>query len=389
MCKTALSTEELGADPQMGEKMKLTDSHTMVIKIGSALLIDEEQQSVHTKWLISLIDDIAKLIKQGIKVILVSSGAIAYGKISLGLTSKHLTLDGKQAASAVGQIHLMQTYHALLSEQGIKAAQILLTISDSENRGRFLNLRNTLYKLLKLGVVPIINENDSVATSEIRYGDNDRLAARVAQMVDADTLVLLSDIDGFYSDDPRKNNNAKLIPVIEKLTPDIIAMAKVSSSNYGSGGMITKLDAAKIATSSGCRMLITAGKHMHPLQHFIDTNQGTWFLSDTTPTSAKKNWLREHLKTDGKVFIDAGAANALQNGASLLPVGVTDCDGDFQKGSAVSIMTETEQEIARGLVNYSAHEVKKLLGQPSQKIAHILGYDGCDEIVHRDNLSLL
>jgi len=361
----------------------------VVIKVGSALLIDETDSTVHTKWLTSLIEDISQFLKRGIKVVLVSSGAIAYGKISLGLTTTHMSLDSKQAASAVGQIHLMQLYHQLFDQQGVKTAQILLTISDSEHRQRYLNLRNTLHKLLTLGVVPIINENDSVATSEIRYGDNDRLAARVAQMVDADTLVLLSDIDGFYTDDPRKNIQANFIPVIDNLDHEIIKMAKNSSSNYGSGGMITKLDAAKIATSSGCHMLITAGKQLNPLQHFIDTQRGTWFKSNTTPTRAKKNWLREHLKTDGTLRIDEGAVNALKNGASLLPVGIISCDGNFHKGAMVCVLTHDNQEIARGLVNYSAQEVTKIIGKPSQHIPEVLGYEGCDEVIHRDNLSLL
>lgn len=365
--------------------MPLTSSRRIVIKIGSALLIDEKTQSINTPWLISLIDDVVALSQEGIELILVSSGAIACGKINLGITGKHLSLDKQQAASAVGQIQLIHTYQSLLKQKNLKAAQILLTLDDSENRRRSLNLRNTLNSLLAMKVIPIINENDSVATSEIRYGDNDRLAARVAQMINADTLILLSDVDGLYTSDPKRDNSATFIETVEELSPSILSMAKTVSSQHGSGGMITKLAAAKIAMSSGCRMLITAGKPLHPIQHFISTKRGTWFLAKSSPKQAKKSWLKEHLQPLGTVNIDLGAQKALKIGASLLPVGITEVIGVFQKGSPISIMADNK-EIARGLTNYSHLEIQKILGKSTKDISNILGYEGCHEVIHRDNL---
>lgn len=368
--------------------MKLTDSQCLVIKIGSSLLVDEEKGRVNMPWLASLIADVAELYASGMKVVIVSSGAMAYGKIALELTDKNLSLDHKQAISAVGQIQLTHDYQQLLQQYNIKAAQVLLTLDDTENRLRYINLRNTLKKLLELGVIPIINENDSITTMEIRYGDNDRLAARVAQMVDADTLVLLSDIDGLYTDDPRFNKDAKLIPEIKSLTTDILAMAKDSGSNYGSGGMITKLQAAKIALSSGCRMLITKGKKSNPLRNHIQTNIGTWFVPTETPKGAKKIWLEQHLKAKGSIVVDSGAENALLKGASLLPVGMTKVNGSFEKGSALQILNQNDEEIARGLCNYSSQDCQILIGKKTTQIGPLLGYDGCHEIIHRDNLAL-
>ncbi len=368
--------------------MKLTHSQRIVIKVGSSLLMDGANHCVNSKWQASLVDDIVNLSQQGMQVVLVSSGAIAFGKLALNLGRTKLPVDRQQASAAVGQIELMHSYQTLLKKHGVTAAQILLTLEDSENRKRYINLRNTLNNLLSMQVIPIINENDSVTTSEIRYGDNDRLAARVAQMIGADTLVLLSDIDGFYSKDPHKFNDAKFIPLVEELTPDIIAMGKESSTSYGSGGMITKLSAAKIAMSCGCRMLITAGKHLHPLQHHIDNNKGTWFKPQLSPQSAKKIWLKEHLSPSGFISIDDGAAQALLNGASLLSVGIIAINGQFEKGSAVTILRDGDKEIARGLSNYGHHELKQIMGKPSQDIVTVLGYEGSQEVVHRDNMVL-
>lgn len=369
--------------------MTLTNSRRLVLKIGSALLMDDETNTLNQTWLESFIADVAALSKQNIQILIVSSGAIAFGKRILNITTKKLSVDQKQAISAVGQIQLMHTYQKLLHAQGLTAAQVLLTLADSEDRRRYLNVRNTLHQLLNMQTIPIINENDTIATSEIRYGDNDRLSARVAQMINADTLVLLSDIDGFYTDDPTKNPAAEFIPTVHELTPELFSMAGDSATEHGSGGMITKLQAAKIATESGCRLLICKGAPLHPLQHFMTHQKGTWFMPKTSPASAKKNWLRQHLKPDGDLIIDAGALAALKKGASLLPIGVTQVIGTFQKGATVRILTSDHCEIARGFSNYASHDIKMILQKPSDQIVTLLGYEGCHEIVHRDNLAML
>ena len=368
--------------------MFLENSKCLVIKIGSALLVDEAKQCINQAWLSSVIDDINLMRNKGIKVVLVSSGAIALGKIALKLVGQQLSLDSKQAAAATGQIELINLYQVLLAEHGIKAAQVLLTLGDTENRQRYINLRNTLSKLLEMDVIPIINENDSVATSEIRYGDNDRLAARVAQMLAADTLVLLSDIDGLYTDDPRKNRVAELIRDVPVLTDEIMAMGKSSRSAHGSGGMATKLSAAKIAVNNGCRMLITTGHAMHPLTHFMKTQLGTWFHPQGTPANAKQRWLEHHLRAEGELVIDQGAAAALLKGASLLPVGIQKVSGQFGKGCAITIVDHNGKILAKGLSNYPSDELQKILGKKSHEISEILLYDGCSEAVHRDNLVL-
>lgn len=368
---------------------QLNTSKRMVIKIGSALLVDETNAVINHNWLVGLIDEIAELVSQGVKIILVSSGAIALGKLTLHLKHKHLLLDKKQAAAATGQIQLMQLYQSLLQAKDLQAAQVLLTLGDTENRRHYINLRNTLLQLLQLRVIPIINENDSVATDELCYGDNDRLAARVAQMVEADTLVLLSDIDGLYDADPHSHEHARLIPEVKTVNKDIIAIAKDSHSNYGSGGMVTKLAAAKIAMRSGCHMLITNGKVQHPLKRFIDSNVGTWFVPKISPQRARKNWLCSHLQMAGTITVDAGAAAALRQGASLLPVGIVNVQQDFLKGVAVEVVHGDNKVIARGLSNYSCSELVKIIGKNSAEIETSLGYRGCDEVIHRDNLVFL
>ena len=366
--------------------MNLLSARSLVIKIGSALVVDQEKGSPNVEWLESLVDDIHKLTQQNIRVVLVSSGAIAYGNLSFNLPRKNLSLDSKQALAAIGQIELMHQYQQLLNKKGMKAAQVLLNLHDTEDRRRYINLKNTLNRLLDLGVVPIINENDSMATSEIRYGDNDRLAARVAQLIDADTLVLLSDIDGFYTDDPRLNKKATLIQEIESLTPEILNMAKDSSSNYGSGGMVTKLKAAEMVVNSGCHLLIAAGCHNHPISHFLDTQKGTWFRANTTKKSAKKNWIAHHLHLEGSITIDEGAGKALNKGSSLLAAGVIQTEGTFQKGAPIRVLNASQQEIARGLSNYSSHDLLKIMGKKTPEFEAILGYMGSDTLVHRDNL---
>lgn len=369
--------------------MQIESSRCVVIKIGSALVVDEEKNQPHLRWLNSLITDVRALMDKGIKVVLVSSGAIAFGKLTMSVTGKHQALDSKQALAAIGQIELMHAYKNLLSEHGLDAAQIVLNLQDTENRRRYVNLRNTLRRLLEMRVVPVINENDSLTTEEIRFGDNDRLAARVAQLVDADTLVLLSDIDGFYTADPRVSPDAKLLKQVDKLTPDILAMAQNSSSDYGSGGMITKLKAVKIATESGCHLLIAPGKHLHPIQTAIDKDLGTWFPAVQSKSRARKAWLKQHLKLHGTITVDAGAAAALMKGSSLLPVGITAQQGEFAKGSVLQVLNPDGVEIARGFTNYRYSDLQKIKGKKSDEFELLLGYMGCSEAIHRNNLVLI
>jgi glutamate 5-kinase len=369
-------------------KYYLSDAKRLVIKIGSALLVDEETGGIHDKWLSALIEEIAALWKKNIQVLIVSSGAISLGKRELQLKKGRQPLDVKQAAAAVGQIKLAHAYQEVFKPYGITSGQILLTLEDSENRKRYLNAKMTLETLLKLRVIPIINENDTIATAEIRFGDNDRLAARVAQMVDADTLVLLSDINGLYTSDPNVDAYAEFIPVVKKLTPDIMAMAGQAQSQYGSGGMVTKLAAAKIALNSGCKMVIAAGKHLYPLHRIDELDDHTWFIPDITPAKSRKNWIAQHLSPKGRLIIDRGAVLALLAGKSLLLVGVLSVEGSFQKGEAICVYNEDNQIIAKGLSNYSSFAAMQIRGKRSMLYQDILGYDGCEEIIHRNNLVL-
>jgi glutamate 5-kinase len=365
---------------------RLLNEKCIVVKIGSSLLIDQEGH-IKKDWLASLIQDVMEYWQQGQSIIIVSSGAIALGCQQLSLARDSLPLEQKQAAAAVGQIKLAHAYQELLSQFGVNTAQILLTLEDSENRKRYLNAKNTLETLLSLRVLPIINENDTVATTEICYGDNDRLAARVAQMVSANTLMLLSDIDGLYTADPRLNKDAEFIPEVRELTPALLAMAGDSLTEHGSGGMVTKLAAAKIALGSGTKMVICEGNHLHPLKRIDLGARCTWFVSSLTPQNARKNWLAHHLKPVGSLVADQGAIQALLQGKSLLSVGIIAVEGVFQKGDPIRILTDTKQEIARGLVNYSSSEAKQILGKKSIEFSTILGYQGCEEIVHRDDLA--
>ncbi|MDR3478671.1 MAG: glutamate 5-kinase [Gammaproteobacteria bacterium] len=369
-------------------KQTIRNAKCLVIKIGSSLLVDNSTGAIHRKWLTSVIQDIKTCWERGQQIVIVSSGSIALGRRHLQLKNRTLQLEEKQAAAAVGQIKLAHAYQEILEQHNITVAQVLLTLDDSENRKRYLNAKNTLETLLNLRAIPVINENDTVATAEIRYGDNDRLAARVAQMVSADTLVLLSDIDGLYTSNPRFNPGATLIPEVTQLTSDILAMAGDSATEFGTGGMITKLAAAKIALTSGCKMVIAPGKHLNPIARIDETRNCTWFIPETTPMSARKNWIAQHLKPTGSITVDAGAANALRHGKSLLSVGVIDIEGEFNKGDAIIIMSENKQEIARGLTNYTSHDAKKIKGHKSSAFEAILGYCGCDEIIHRNDLSL-
>lgn len=364
----------------------LRRARRLVVKIGSALLVDEASGAVRRDWLDALSDDVAALSAAGCEVVLVSSGAIAVGRRHLGLTQNALKLEEKQAAAATGQIRLAHAYQESLARHDITVAQILLTLDDTEERRRHLNARSTLNTLLKLRTLPVINENDTVATSEIRVGDNDRLAARVAAMLGADTLVLLSDIDGLYSADPRSNPQADFIPEVAEVTPAIEAMAGAAPSDYSSGGMVTKLMAAKVATGAGCRMVITDGRRLNPLAAVMEGARCTWFLASVEPRTARKRWIAGSLKPSGKLLLDDGALKALGDGKSLLPAGVTAIEGSFQRGDAVQVCDGTGREIARGLAAYSAADARRIIGHKSREIEAILGYRGREELIHRDDL---
>ena len=366
----------------------LTSAKRLIVKIGSALLVDEESGGIRRKWLDALADDVAALRERGTDVILVSSGAIAVGRRHLGLATGTLRLEEKQASAATGQIRLAHAYQETLARHHITVAQILLTLGDTEERRRHLNARSTLNQLLKMGAVPVINENDTVATAEIRFGDNDRLAARVAAMISADTLVLLSDIDGLYTADPRKDKSATHIAEITEMTADIESMAGEAPTGYSSGGMVTKLAAARIAMSAGCRMAIADGRRMNPLQAILDGGTCSWFLPASEPKTARKRWIAGSLKPTGTLVVDAGALAALKSGRSLLPAGIIKVEGRFERGDAVVVADAEGNEVARGLVAYSARDAKHIMGHKSREIADLLGYRGRDEMIHRDDLVL-
>ena len=365
---------------------KLKNFRRIVVKVGSSLLIDSAAGEVRSAWLAALAADIAKLHKDGKDILVVSSGSIALGRSRLKLPSGALKLEESQAAAAVGQIALARTWSEVLGAHGIGAGQILVTLQDTEERRRYLNARSTISKLLEWRVVPIINENDTVATNEIRYGDNDRLAARVATMTSADLLILLSDIDGLYTAPPSANPNAKLIPVVESVTADIEAMAGAAESELSRGGMRTKIEAAKIATSAGTHMLIASGKIEHPLQTIADGGPCTWFLTPANPVTARKRWIAGSLEPKGTLTIDAGAVAALRAGKSLLPAGVIRVDGQFARGDAVVVRGPDTHEIGRGLVAYDAENAEKIKGRSSSDSAQILGISGRAEMIHRDDL---
>ena len=365
---------------------RLADARRLVVKIGSTLLVDEASGAVRRDWLDALADDIAARREAGQDVLIVSSGAIAVGRRHLGLTRNKLKLEDKQAAAATGQTRLAHAYQESLARHGITVAQILLTLDDTEARRRHLNARSTIESLLKLGSVPVINENDTVATEEIRFGDNDRLAARVAQMTSADTLVLLSDIDGLYTADPRRDDKAKRLPSVTRITPEIEAMAEDAAPGYSSGGMVTKLAAAKIAFGAGCRMVIADGRGLHPLAAIEDGHPCTWFLPDQEPRAARKRWIAGAISPAGTITIDEGALKALRAGKSLLPAGVKSVAGKFKRGDAVIVRDPAGTEIARGLVAYGAEDAARIAGRRSTEIEDILGFRGRDEMIHRDDL---
>jgi len=391
MTESADSPTPLAADAP-GSPAKadnpLASARRVVVKVGSALLVDSATGRLNRTWLETLIEDVVRLRRAGREVILVSSGAIALGRRHLGLPKGPLRLEESQAAAAVGQIRLAHAYKELLEEREIPVAQVLLTLEDSEQRRRYLNARATLTELLARGAVPVINENDTVATAEIRYGDNDRLAARVAMMVSADCLVLLSDIDGLYTADPNKDKSAQFIPVVDAITPQIEAMGGGSASDVGRGGMATKIAAARIAVAAGCHMVISAGAHLHPVRRIEQGARCSWFVPHESPVAARKQWISGTLKPAGALVIDDGALRALESGKSLLPAGVTRLTGRFDRGDTVSVVTQAGREVARGIAAYSDADAARIIGRRTADIEGILGFRGRDELIHRDDLVL-
>jgi glutamate 5-kinase len=364
------------------------DARRIVVKIGSSLLVDRGQGRLNAGWLASLAEDVAGLAKAGKQVILVSSGAIALGRHMLGFASGPLELEKSQAAAAVGQVSLAGAYRSVLEAHGLTAAQILLTLGDTEERRRYLNARQTIATLLAHHAVPVVNENDTVATSEIRFGDNDRLSARVASMMSADCLVLLSDIDGLYTAPPGRGVEARRLEEVRAITPEIEAMAGSAGSELSRGGMVTKIEAGKIALSSGTNMVIALGKTMHPLRALSEGAPCTWFLAHSDPVTARKRWIAGQLEPKGSVEIDPGAEKALLSGKSLLPAGVKRVEGAFERGDAVVIRAADGRELGRGLIAYARADTERIIGRKSVEIAAILGHAGRTELVHRDDMVL-
>ncbi|MGD0561512.1 MAG: glutamate 5-kinase [Roseiarcus sp.] len=360
----------------------------VVVKVGSSLLVDGGRGVLKQDWLDALVADIAALHARGADVLVVSSGAIALGRTVAGLRKGALKLEDSQAAAAIGQIALARAWSQALHQRGIVAGQVLLTLQDTEERRRYLNARETLARLSAIRAIPIINENDTVATSEIRYGDNDRLAARVATMASADLLILLSDVAGLYEAPPKDDPKAKLIPLVERVTPRIEAMAGGAASELSRGGMRTKIEAARIAASGGAHMVIADGRVAHPIARIGEGAPCTWFLTPSNPVTARKVWIGGSLELKGAVYVDAGAAKALASGKSLLPAGVTRIEGVFARGDCVAIRDENGAEIGRGLVAYDALHAERIRGRNSRDIAHVLGVTGRAEMIHRDDMAL-
>jgi glutamate 5-kinase len=365
----------------------LSSYHRLVIKVGSSLLVDEKGQ-LNRAWLEKLAEDIASLARDGHEILIVSSGAIAIGSSVIGINKKRARLEELQAAAAAGQVQLVHAYQEALRRHDISAAQVLLTPDDTEDRRRFLNARRTLGKLIESSVIPVINENDTVATTEICYGDNDRLAARIAQLVMADALVLLSDVDGFYTADPGTDDSAEHIPLLTSIDSDTLAMAGETRSDVGTGGMATKVQAASIATHAGCSTIIASGVIPHPLKALQDGARCTVFQATATPAAARKQWLAGVLEVSGELEIDQGAVQALHDGSSLLPVGVANVVGNFRRGDVVVLKDASGKEIGRGLAEYSADDAVRLVGIRSDQIENVLGYRERATMVHRDELVL-
>ena len=364
----------------------LSDARRIVVKIGSALLVDRGSGQLRAEWLTALVADVARIRARGTDVILVSSGSIALGRGALGLPMTELTLEQSQAAAAVGQIQLAHAYDRALSEHGLRAAQVLVTLEDSADRRRYLNSRATLEQLLKLGAVPIVNENDTVATDEIRYGDNDRMAAQVAVTAGADQLILLSDVDGFYSGNPTQDPAATRFDVIAEITPDIEAMAGDAGSGLSKGGMKTKLMAARTATAAGCDMAITEGSVLNPLSALEKGAPATWFTAQGDPQQKRKAWIAA-MKPKGRITVDDGAALALQGGSSLLPAGVTAVTGRFGRGDPVEVADATGRKLGQGLTRYDAQDAALIKGLKTQDIEPKLGYPARGPLIHRDDMA--
>ncbi|MCY3984252.1 MAG: glutamate 5-kinase [Roseovarius sp.] len=363
----------------------VSESKRLVIKIGSSLLVDSLKGSLRHKWLNALVEDVAWVRSRGTAVILVSSGSIALGRVALGLPEKSLTLEQSQAAAAVGQIELARAYAESLSKRELKAAQLLVTLEDSTDRRRYLNTRATIEQLLELGVVPIVNENDTVATDEIRYGDNDRLAAQVAVTAGADLLILLSDVEGLYSENPKLNPNAVRIDIVESITPEIEAMAGGADTGLGKGGMKTKIIAARTATSAGCDLAITEGTKPNPVRRLHEGAPSTWFAAQGDPKQKRKAWI-SGMKPKGKIKVDSGAVKALENGGSLLAAGVTDVIGRFSRGDPVEVLDDSGNMLGQGLIRYDALDADRICGLRTGEITRVLGYPARGPLIHRDDL---
>ena len=372
----------------MTETPQLSAFRRIVVKVGSSLLVDSKAGGLKKAWLDALVADLAVHHKRGADILVVSSGSIALGRSVLGLPKGALKLEDSQAAAAVGQIALARTWAEALGSHGITAGQILVTLWDTEERRRYLNARATIERLLEMRAAPVINENDTVATTEIRYGDNDRLAARVAAMASADCLVLLSDVDGLYTAPPASDPNAEHLPVVPRVTADIEAMAGGAASELSRGGMRTKIEAAKIATTAGVHMAIADGRIEHPLKRIAEGGRCTWFLTPSNPVTSRKKWIAGSLEPKGVVRIDAGAARALISGKSLLPAGVRGIEGEFARGDCVVIRNADGGEIGRGLIGYDASEALQIMGRSSRDIEEILGYSGRAAMIHRDDMAL-
>ena len=365
--------------------MYLENAKTIVIKIGSSLLIDDNK-NIKTKWLKEFVKDVQKLLNEKKNIILVSSGAIALGCKKLGLKKKDLKLDKSQAVASIGQIELMNLLRKTFSTKKINLSQILITLEDTEQRRRAINAKRTLENLFELGFIPVVNENDSIATEEIKYGDNDRLASRVAQISGADCLVMLSDVDGLFSKNPKIYNDAKLIKQIKNIDKDIMKFATKSTGQYGTGGMTTKIDAAKICQHSGCHMVIANGLVEQPIEQILKKNRCTWFIPKISKLDARKKWIISSISPKGELIIDDGAINALKKGKSLLAAGIKNVNGKFNKGDHLKIMDKNMNEYARGLSSFSSEEINKIKGKHSNKISNLLGYSAKSEVIHKDDM---
>ena len=372
----------------MTSQPALAQFRRIVVKVGSALLVDHQAGALRGEWLAALADDLAQMHGRGTDILVVSSGSIALGRTVLKLGRKPLKLEDSQAAAAVGQIALAKTWADALGQRGMTAGQILVTLNDTEERRRYLNARETIGRLLDWRAVPVINENDTVATTEIRYGDNDRLAARVATMASADLLILLSDVDGLYTGPPHLDPDAALIPVVPRITLAIESMAGGAASELSRGGMRTKIEAAKIVTTGGAHMVIADGRRAHPIRAVAEGARCTWFLTPSNPMTARKKWIAGSLEPRGALRLDAGAGRALASGKSLLPAGVTSVEGDFARGDCVLIRDVEGAEIGRGLVGYDARDAAQIIGKNSREIERLLGAPGRPELIHRDDMAL-